>query len=58
MTRSNQDRIWINKNGEVKMIQKSEAKKYKDEGWVYGRNATRSRIKKKSNSNLGFWNNL
>ena len=37
---------------------KNEAKKYKDEGWLYGRNVTRTKIKKKSNSNLEFWNNL
>ena len=55
---ANQDKIWINKDNNIKRIYKSEAKKYKDEGWLYGKNATRARIKKKSNSNLEFWNNL
>lgn len=55
---ANQDKIWINKDNKTKMIYKSEAKKYKNEGWLYGKNATRSRIKKKGNSNLEFWNNL
>lgn len=36
------------------MIYKSEAKKYKDEGWLYGRNTTRTRIDKKKNLNIEF----
>lgn len=55
---ANQDKIWINKDGKTKMIYKSEAKKYKDEGWLYGRNTTRTRIDKKKNLNIEFWNNL
>ena len=35
------------------MIYKSEAKQYKDNGWLYGRNTTRSRIRK-TNLNLEF----